>query len=111
MKYFIDSEKGKVSLALVSPAITDETLAHCWDIDGNEYMIPKSDILEDGEDPFVEVSIPIEFPKGFVPLEKFHEDHCMWCPFYFVEEEIGCYCSHKDYNKESTCPIRKHFVG
>ena len=110
MKYFIDSEKGKISLAWVAPSTGDEDIAHCWDINGNELMIPKSNIFDDGEDSFVEVSIPIEFPRGFIPFEKFHEDHCMWCPFYFVEEEIGCYCIHKYYDKETGCPIRKYFL-
>ena len=110
MKYFVDDEKKKVSLAWVTPCVSDPNTADCWDINGNEYMVPLSDILDDGEESFVEVAIPIEFPKGFVPSETFDEDRCMWCPFYFVEEEIGCYCVHKHYEKESTCPIRKHFV-
>ena len=108
MKYFIDSENRKVKLGWVTPSIDgEETL--CWDIDGNELILQMSEILDDGEQDFIEVSIPIEFPNGFVPSEIFDNNRCMWCPFYCVEENVENYCSHKHYKEQNSCPIRKYF--
>ena len=108
MKYFLDEEKRKVKIVWVSPTAVDgRTL--CWDIYGNELSIKTEEIFDDGEENFVEVSIPIEVPNGFVPPEKFHENRCMWCPFYYVDDCVGSYCGHKLYEKQSSCPIRKCF--
>lgn len=110
MKYFINDDGNKVMLAWVTPSVGGKH-AICWDLDGNEYhAIPMSDILDDGEADSVVVSIPIEFPKGYVPPQKFDENRCMWCPFMCVEEGFGSYCDHKDYEKEDGCPIRKLFT-
>lgn len=108
MKYFIDNDNRKVGICWCVPSALGE-VAHCWDANGKEYDIPLNEILEDDEPDFVEVSLPIEFPKEFVPGVKFDDDRCMWCPFFCVEENVGCYCDHKHYDEESGCPIRKHF--
>ena len=109
MKYFIDNENRKVRIAWVGPTMNDENVV-CWDLDGKEYGLLKSEILDDGERDFVEVSIPIEFPNGFVPPILFDNGRCMWCPFYCVEENIDNYCNHKYYKKQNGCPIRKYFL-
>ena len=109
MKYFIDSENNKVELYSVATTV-DGKNAICYDVNGKEYNLPLCAILDDDEEDFVAVPIPIEFPKTFVPSAKFDEDRCIWCPFYSVEEGIGCYCDHKYYEKENGCPIRKYFV-
>ena len=109
MRYFIDSEGRKVNLYSVMTCL-DFKNAVCIDAEGKEYKVPVSEILEDDEPEYVEVAIPLEFPKDFVPGEKFDDDRCIWCAFIRVEEGVGCYCDHKYYDKESGCPIRKYFV-
>ena len=108
MKHFIDNENCKVRLAWVTPSFFTENII-CLGVDGNEYEIPKGEILDDGEPDYVEISIPIEFPNGFVPPETFDDNRCMWCPFYCVEEDVENYCSHKHYKQENCCPIKKCF--
>ena len=109
MRYFIDKDGGKVGLYSVMTCLDCEN-AVCIDAKGKEYHLPISSILEDDEPEFAEVSVPLEFPKEFVPSEKFDEDQCIWCPFYCVDEGIGCYCSHKYYENLTGCPIRKYFI-
>ena len=109
MKYFIDNENRKIRLARVTPALDPEYII-CWGVDGKEYRLPLCVICDDDEQDFIEVSIPIEFPNGFVPPETFDNDRCLWCPFNYVEENVEDYCNHKHYKKENSCPIRKHFI-
>lgn len=109
MKYFIDNENRKVTLAWATPLL-DGKHANCLDMDGKEYTLLKSEILDDGTENFIEVSIPIEFPNGFVPPVLFDNGRCMWCPFYCVEPGVDNYCSHKYYKRKNGCPIRKHFI-
>ena len=108
MKYFINDENHKVRLAWATPSVDGE-IALCWDVDGNEYNILMSEVLDDGEPDWFEVSIPIEFPNTFVPPETFDNCRCMWCPFFCAEEGVKSYCSHKHYEDQHGCPIRKHF--
>ena len=107
MKYFIDNEDRKVRIAWVIPAIDDEYII-CWDLDSNEYKLPKCVICDDGEPDCIEISMPIEFPNGFVPPETFNASRCYWCQFASVEENVDI-CGHKHYKKENCCPIRKYF--
>ena len=109
MKYFTNEEGCKVMLAWVTPSVFGD-YAICWGLDGKEYSIPIGDVLDDGEEDSIVVSIPIEFPKGYVPPQKFDSDRCMWCPFMCVEQGVDSYCDHQHYEKENACPIRKHFV-
>ena len=108
MKYFIDNENCKVRIAWATPAL-DPEYVNCWSVDGKEYRLPTCVICDDDEQDYVEISIPIEFPNGFVPPETFDIDRCMWCPFNYVEEKVEDYCNHKDYKKQNGCPIRKCF--
>ena len=109
MRYFIDKDGSKVGLYSVMTCI-DGRNAVCIDAKGKEYRLPLDAVLEDNEPATVTVSIPVEFPTEFVPGETFDKDRCIWCPFFEVEEDIGCYCNHQRYDKETGCPIRKHFV-
>lgn len=108
MKYYIDSNNRKVRL--YSHMITlDGKYAIGYDVYCKEHKFPLSKLKEDDEPAFVEVSIPVEFPKEFVPPEQFDKNCCMWCPFFCVDEETGYYCSHPNYKQEVACPIRKYF--
>ena len=88
---------------------TDGEHALCWDLEGKEYRIPMGDVLDDGKEDSVVVTIPIEFPKGYMPPITFDSDRCMWCPFMCTEEAFGSYCDHKDYSVEKRCPVLKYF--
>ena len=62
MKYFIDDDGNKVGLYYCSKSVLSEFIIG-YDVKGNEYHVKTSDIIEDDESEFVEVSIPIQFPK------------------------------------------------
>ena len=108
MKYFINKDNKKVGLAHITNSIFGD-YALCWDLDGNEYALDLNNILDDGTPDFIEVSIPVKFPAGFVPTDEFDVKHCMWCPFYCAEEGVANYCGHKDYKTENRCPIKEFF--
>ena len=106
MKYFIDNEDRKVRIVTVT--FTDGEYAYCWDLDSKDYKLPKCIIRDDGEPDSIEISMPIEFPNGFVPPETFNTHRCYWCQFISVEGNVDN-CGHKHYKKENGCPIRKYF--
>ena len=109
MKYFIDKDNCKVGLFDVCPTIKD----NLWmgrDLKGHLHYLSQSEIFEDGEDSFVEISIPLEFPKGFIPPVCFDKNGCYLCPFYNWNDDYGADCGHQHYEKEHGCPIRKHLI-
>ena len=107
MKYFIDENNRKVALFNVNPTIKKE-IVYGYDLFGKCYHLPACEVLDDGEEEFAYVSIPVKFPKGFVPPEIFGEKRCVLCPFHFsAEGEENCCLL--DAGEAPYCPIKKEF--
>ena len=106
MKYFIDENNFKVALFHVNPTIKKDTV-YGYDLSGECHHLPASEVLDDGEEDFVMVSIPVKFPKGFVPPEVFDKKRCVLCPFHFFDEDEEDCCLADDGHH---CPIKNTFM-
>lgn len=106
MKYFIDGENKKVRLFEVTPTIRrDKLMGH--DINGELHYVPESDLFDDGkDDDYVTVTIPLKFPKGFVPPVRFDATRCKWCPF-LCDDDANYFCR---FENDDCCPIRGCFL-
>ena len=108
MKYFIDDSR-KVALFDVNPTI-DKKTAWGFDANGEEYRLPISAIFEDDEEDFFEISIPIRFPKGFVPPMERDKKRCRMCPFYVHFDEYDDWeCMKLNRDADYHCPISEYF--
>ena len=107
MKYFIDENNCKVALFHVNPTIKKDTV-YGYDLSGECHHLPSSEVLDDGEEDFVMVSIPVKFPKGFMPPEVFDKKRCVLCPFH-ITVDLKEKCCLLDEDEDPYCPIKKGF--
>ena len=103
MKYFIDENNCKVALFNVTPTIKKDAV-YGYDLSGECHRLPACEVFDDGEQDYVYVSIPVKFPKGFVPPETFDKKRCTLCPFHFSDDGEDNCCLTDIY-----CPIKRAF--
>ena len=107
MKYFLDGHDRKVALFNVNPTVK-QGIVYGYDLFGRCHHLAAFEVLDDGEEEFVYTSVPIKFPKGFVPPEIFGEKRCVLCPFH-ITVDLKEKCCLLDEDEDPYCPIKKGF--